>query len=165
MAACVSSRPRVAEGGGVGLRGDQLGEARLDVLRAARRDHVGDLVLEAADVGARHAQRLGTHELQLAHGDAAGDLRQVFGEGGGEDQLLELAEAAFAGKPRAPYVHLAQPLDRGGEPGEAVGDVLGVVDAAGLGDFGAHARLRRLQNLVGRGDGAFGALQQRFRTG
>ena len=80
-------------------------------------------------------------------------------------QLLELAEAAFAGKPRAPHVHLAQALDRGGEPGKAVRGVLGVVDAAGLGDFGAHARLGRLQNLVGRGDGAFGALQQRFGTG
>ena len=155
----------VAEGGGVGLRGDEIGQALLDILRAARSDHVGDFVLEAAHVGARHAQRLGTHELELAHGDAAGDLRQVFGEGGGEDQLLELAEAAFAGKPRAPHVHLAQALDGGGEPGEAVGLMLGVVDAARLGDLGADAGLRRLQNLVGRGDGAFGALQQRFRAG
>ena len=135
------------------------------VLRAARRDHVGDLVLEAAHVGARHAQRLGTHELELAHGDAAGDLRQVFGEGGGEDQLLELAEPAFARKARAPHVHLAQALDGGGEPGKAVRLMLGVVDAARLGDLGAHAGLGGLQHLVGGSDGAFGALQQRFRAG
>ena len=102
MAACVSSRPRIAEGDGVGLRGDEVGEALLDVLRAAGGDHVGDLVLVAAHVGARHAELLGTHELELAHGNAAGDLREVFGEGGGEQQLLELAEARLRRASRVP---------------------------------------------------------------
>ena len=72
-------------------------------------------------------------------------LRQVLGESGREDQLLELAEAAFAVEARAPHVHLAQALDGGGEPGEAVRGMLGIVDAAGLGDLGAHPGLGRLQ--------------------
>ena len=165
MAACVSSRPRIAEGGGGGLRGDEVGEARLDVLRAAGGDQVGDLVLEAAHVGARHAERLGTHGLDLAHGNAAGDLREVFAEGGGEQQLLDLAEAAFAVEPRAPAQHLAQALDGGREPGEAVRRMLCVVDAAGRCHCRAHADLGRLQHFVGGGDRSLGTLQQCLRAG
>ena len=62
-------------------------------------------------------------------------------------------------------MHLAQALDGGGEPGKPVGAVLSVVDAARFGDLGADTGLRRLQHLIGGGDGAFGALQQRFRAG
>ncbi len=131
MAACVSSRPGSPKLTRLGLRGDEVGEALLDGLRAAGGDQVGDLVLVAAHVGARHAEMLGTHKLELPHGNAAGDLREVFGEGGDENQLLELAEAAFAGKTRAPHMHLPQALDRGRQPGEAVRLMLRVVDAAG----------------------------------
>ena len=155
----------VAERRRVRLRGDEVGEALLDVLRRAGGDDVGDLVLVAADLGARDAELLRPDQLELAHRDAAGDLRQVLGEGGGEDQLLELAESALGAEPSSPDVHLPQALDGGRQPREAVRLMLGIVDAPGCGDLGAYPGLGRLQDFVGGGDRALGTLQQRLRAG
>ena len=44
------------------------------------------------ELAARHAEGGEPHRLVLAHGDAAGDLCEVFAEGGGEDQPLHIAE-------------------------------------------------------------------------
>jgi hypothetical protein len=55
-------------------------------------DQIADLLLEAADLRAGHAQRRQPHGLALAHGDAAGELGQVLAEGGCVMQTLELAE-------------------------------------------------------------------------
>ena len=99
-------------------------------LPSATRSAIG--ILELAHVGLRNAQRIGADDFDLAHRNAAGDLGAVFGERGDEEQLLELAEAAFARHAARPAVHLAQALDGGREPGEAVRRVLGVVDAAAL---------------------------------
>ncbi len=122
----------VAEAGGVGLRGDQLGEARLDALAAALDDERRNAVLELADVLRRDAHGGRADDFELAHRNAAGDLRQVLAECGGEQQLLELAEAALAFERRAPAVHLPQRLDRRRQPREAVGRVLRGIDAAHL---------------------------------
>ena len=120
--------PKVVTAGWVG---DQLGEPRLEAVVGAGVDQVADLVLEAAQLGARHAERGQAHGLALAHGDAAGDLRQVFAEGGGQQQPLHLAEALLGLEPRAPAEHLAQRLDVGREPGQAVRGGLRRVEAAG----------------------------------
>ena len=68
----------IAEGGGTGLGRDQLGKPRLHVLARAGSNERRHLVLEAANLHARDAQRIGTDDLDLAHRDAARDLRQIF---------------------------------------------------------------------------------------
>ena len=66
-----------------------------------------------------------------------------------EQQLLELAETAFAAHARGPAVHLAQAFDGGCEPSKTMSRVLSSIDAARLLDGHAHARLRRKQDLIG----------------
>ena len=85
----------IAEGGGAGLSGNELGKPRLHTLTRAGSNERCDLVLEATNLQTRDAQYIGTDDLDLAHGDAARDLRQVLGKCGDEDELLELAEAAL----------------------------------------------------------------------
>ncbi len=98
------------------------------------------------------------------HGNAARDLRQVLGEGGSQDQLLDLAEPRLALEARRPDVHLAEALDRGREPGEAVGRVLGVVDAARFLDLSADAGIGGGEHAFGDGHSGSALLEEAIRV-
>ena len=106
----------VAEGGDGRLRRDHLGpRVRLQAVVRARIDEVADLLLEAADLGARHAERRQPHGLDLAHGDAAGQLRQVLAEGGAGDHSwpLHLGQTLLGLQPLGPAQYLPQRLHVG----------------------------------------------------
>jgi hypothetical protein len=70
--------------------------------------------------------------LDLAHRDAAGDAGEVLGEAELEDQLLALGQPPRLPEPLGPGAGLAQGLDVGLEPGEAVGGVLLALQAGGV---------------------------------
>src|SRR5690606_2631086 len=68
-------------------------------------------------------------ELELAHRNAADDLREVFADADQGDVPLDLAEPAAGGEPLVPVDELGDRLDVGGGPGKAVDGALVGVDA------------------------------------
>jgi hypothetical protein len=62
--------------------------------------------------------------LALVHRNAADDLGAVFAEQDLGEQGLDLAELTFGFEAGGPFGHLAQRLDIGDQPGQAVGEVL-----------------------------------------
>ena len=64
---------------------------------------------------------MGPHYFALAHGNAAGHLRQVFTESALQDQGFKLPQAAFALERFGPTERLAQGLYIGAEPGKTMG--------------------------------------------
>ena len=70
------------------------------------------------------AERREPDGLALAHRDAAGDAGEILAEADLEQPALELAEPARPVEPLRPALQLAQRLDVGREPGEAVDRVL-----------------------------------------
>ena len=63
---------------------------------------------------------LGPREFPLRHGNAAGELGEIFAIGGFEDQRLYLAELSAFVEPHRPIAHLAQCLDIARHPGQRV---------------------------------------------
>ena len=124
---------------------------------------IADLLLEAADLGARHAQRRQPHGLDLAHGDAAGELRQVLAEGGGRDQPLHLGQALLGLQAPGPAQHLAQRLHVGRDPCEPVRGRLRRIETAGCVHRLAHARLGQMQQPLRRGHRLRAALEVELR--
>ena len=78
--------------------------------------------------GGRKAEIGETHDLALAHGNAAEDLRQIFAGADAHQKLLDLAEIAARREPLGIGGELAQRLDIGREPGETVGGALFAVE-------------------------------------
>ncbi len=70
------------------------------------------------------------HDFVLAHHDAATDLGQIFAERDLQKQLFDLAELAFTGQVRGPFVHLAQRFNVGRQPCQTVCGVLVFLDLA-----------------------------------
>ncbi len=155
----------MAVGGRPLHRLDQVGEALLHIFRAAFGHDIGNGVLVLADVGAADSERVGPDNLDLAHGNAAGDLGAILGESRDEEQLFEFTELALALKVRGPHVHLAQGLHRRRQPGETMGGVLRGIDAASLLNALADARLGERQDAVGRGDDFAGPVDQALGIG
>ncbi len=141
--------------GGARVRGDELGQARLArlILRGAR-GRGGDAP-ESGDVGIVKAEVVGADDFDLAHGNAADDLKRVFACADLQDQSLDFAERAFGGEAVMPVMKLPQRFNIGGEPGEAMDRVLLAFHERG-GDF----------TLVGQllAQARPGAVQQRFRS-
>ena len=139
---------RVVEGGGVGegMQGGAKGfQPRL------RHGHVG-----------------GADDFGLAHRDAAGELRAVLGEAKAEDRGFHLAEATCRLHAAGPGKGLAQRLDIGGLPGEAVGRELRRFQAGGFGaalgrQGGPQRSARGLVQPLRRGKQGSAALDQHWR--
>ncbi len=74
-------------------------------------------------------QRAQPDDLALAHRDSAFDPRQVLADPDLEQELLERAEPAGLLQAQRPVLHLAQRLDIGREPGQAVGGLLVALEA------------------------------------
>ncbi len=78
------------------------------------------------------AEILGPREFALRHGNAAGELREIFTIGGFEDQGLDLAELSALVEPHRPVPHLAQRLDIARHPSQRMGGQLFGGEALGL---------------------------------
>ena len=92
-------------------------------------------------------------DLALAHGNAAEDLGDVFAEADLHDQLLGVAELAHLGQPVGIMHQLAHGEDVGGEPREAVGGALLLLQQSGrnapaVRHLGLHQRGRLGQQLL-----------------
>ncbi len=103
-------------------------------------------------------------DFALAHRDATVKLPQVFAKGDLQDQLFHFAEFVFGGKRERPTVHLAQGLDIGGDPAEAVGsELFGLKRLAGNAavnlDLCAQGFAGGDQQIVDRGHGGGGQFQ------
>ena len=77
-------------------------------------------VAQRRDLRFRQAEIGGADDFRLRHRDAAGELRQIFAERDPQDQRFRLAEFAGLVEARRPSPDLAQRLDIGRHPGEAV---------------------------------------------
>ena len=110
---CLVAQFERTEAAGVETVGDQLGDA------AAHRRGIGrDQLCDGRSLerGAVEAEVAGSHDLDLADGDAALQLREILAIGRLEDELLE-----FPAGPRfGPSPHLTQGRDIGRDPGVAV---------------------------------------------
>jgi hypothetical protein len=106
-------QPKRAEAAGVETVRDEFGDAAAHRRRVAG-DQLGDgRRLKGRTVEAEVAR---PHDLDLADGDAALQLREIFTIGRLQDQAFE-----FAARPRfGPAPHLAQRRHVGGDPGKAV---------------------------------------------
>ena len=105
---------------------DQPGAARRGV---AERDQVLDRRRHARRRSRGRKAEVGeTHDLALAHGNAAEDLRQIFAGADAHQKLLDLAEIAARRQPFGIGRELAQRLDIGREPSETVGGALFAVE-------------------------------------
>ena len=171
---------RIAEVAGIGAVGDELGEAR--PRRACVRAGTQALDRRGAELRQRrgvHAHVGGAYHLALVHGDAAGDLGEILGEGELEDERFGFAVAILGLQPLGPAEELAQSLHIGREPGIAVQRHLlrfgaGVVEPALDQDHvrdrearGQQKRLRRAERLAATRDqiGQQRALAARRRRG
>ena len=107
---------------------------------AARDQGLGGGAVQGGHVVGRQAQVRRAHDFDLGQGDAALDLGQVFAERGLDHQLFHLAEGPGALQAFGPAEHLAQALDIGRQPGQAMGrHLVGVDQGAGhLAVFAAH---------------------------
>ena len=75
----------------------------------SERDGLGQ---EPLDVAGPQAEIVRAHGLDLVHRDAAGDPRQVLGEGQAVHQLLALAEPAGLAQALGPVLHRVQGAPR-----------------------------------------------------
>ena len=66
----------------------------------------------------REAKILRPRELALSHRDAARQLRKIFAISGFEDTLGLCLSYCTVVEPPGPLANLAQPLDRGRDPGQ-----------------------------------------------
>ncbi len=78
------------------------------------------------------AEILGPREFPLRHGNAAGELGEIFAKGGFEDQGLDLPELSAFVEAHRPVPHLAQRLDIGRHPGQRMGGQLFGGEALGF---------------------------------
>ena len=83
------------------------------------------------------------NDLALAHDDTARELGQVFADDDLGQQALEFAETPLFARPLGIVRHLPNAFDIGGDPGQAVGDVLlalqdGIIDFAIRRNLGFH---------------------------
>jgi hypothetical protein len=102
--------------------------ARISSISRARRSAVLPLPIRPSTTGLMRARLI---ELILAHGNAAGDLRQVFAEADTDQVFLKFAECAAADHSLGVGGDLAHRLDIRGEPGQAVrGALLAVEEPA-----------------------------------
>ena len=110
-----------------------------------------------------HAQRVGAHDLDLAHGNAAGDLRRYSRRrrSAGAARIRRTGRRRRGGSPSRASGASASTVGR--EPGEPVGRVLSIVDAARFLDLDPDTGLGGLQHAIGRGYGLAAALDQRLR--
>ena len=120
--------PAVADGRAavLGHQGDQAGAV-------FHRVAGGDELVGRAGKARRHRLGVepeigGADELALAHQDAAGHLRQELAGADADQQLLDLAEPALLAHALRVGGELADRLDIGREPGEAVGGALLALD-------------------------------------
>jgi hypothetical protein len=105
----------------------------------------------------------------LADRDAAGELRQVLGETQAQDGRLDIGEVAGGVQRVCPAQALAQGLDIGCLPGEAVGGELvcvdqGCVRLAVPGDQLRDGVTGGFQQLFGERHGGAAKVQQRSRV-
>src|SRR5262249_32980121 len=119
-------------------------------------DEIAHVLLEAADLRARYTQRREAHGLALAHGNAAGKLRQIFAEGSTGKQPLHLGEPLLRFEPPDPGQHLAQGLSVGRPPGAPVRGRSCAADPASTFDELAPPRFGKMQHPLARVHG-FGA--------
>src|SRR5690606_33539669 len=64
------------------------------------------------------------NDLAERHRNAARNLRKIFAEAGLQDELLQLAEIAFARKVAGPVERFAHRFDIGCKPGETMRRIL-----------------------------------------
>ena len=110
--------------------------------------------MRCGDRGGVEAEVGGPHDLALAHGNAARDLREIFAEPDLDEEFLDLAERAGVMQPLGIGRELADRLDIGREPGEAMGGALLAIEQAldrmALDrDPRAHGRDRVAQHRLG----------------
>jgi hypothetical protein len=142
-------QPGIAEGRDGRLRGDELGQPRLQAIVSAGVDEIADLLLEPTDLRAGYAQCRQPHGLALAYGDAAGDLGQVLAERSCRDQTLELAQSLRGLELPRPTQHLPQRLNVGRQPREPVRGRLGGIEAARRIHRLAHAGFGEVEEPLG----------------
>ena len=94
----------------------------------AERDQVLDRRRQARRRRRRKPEVDEPHDLALAHGNAAKNLRQIFAGADAHQKLLDLAEIAARRQSFGIGRELAQRLDIGREPGETVGGALFAVE-------------------------------------
>ena len=85
----------------------------------------------------------------MRHRHAAHELRAIFAREQLREQVFRLAELACFGKRTRPIADFAQRLSIGGDPSEAVDNVLlaingAAIDLAAAGDTRPHSRTRGL---------------------
>ncbi len=120
--------PAIADGGAA-VVGHQCDQAGAILHRVAG----GDELIRRAGEARGHrlgieAEIGGADELALAHQDAAGHLRQELAGADAHQELLDIAEPALLAHPLRVSRELADRLDIGREPGEAVGGALLALD-------------------------------------
>ena len=87
--------------------------------------------IDAAPPPPRAKPQIGeTHDLALAHRNAADDLRQIFAGADADQKLFDFAEIPDRRKPLHVGRKLTQRLDIGREPGQAVGGALLAIERA-----------------------------------
>ena len=135
---------------------------------ALRSVAVGDQMLDRGIDPCRHRRRAEpqvgeTHDLALAHRDAADDLGQIFSGADADQKLLDFAEIPGGREPLHVGRELAQRLDIGREPGKAVGGALLAIERARNGAAVAHHPLGNRPARVGeqRLDGVDRLVQRR----
>ena len=109
----------------------------------------------------------GPDNLALAHGDAAGHLREVLAERRLQHEGFRLAQPAGRGATRRPAAHLAQRLDICGEPGKAMGGELFALERCGVDSAvdaypGRHRPARVAFQGFGGGQRVRGEVEQGF---
>ena len=140
--------------------GDQFGNARPGRRIVAGRHQGADIRRqEGGDGLAGDAHVGGAQDLALAEQQAAGELAEIFAEGRAQHQPLELTEIAARLQSLRPAEHLAQALDIGRGPGQAVGGVLFRLERL-CGDPAIRRDLGR-DALPGRGEQRVGGGQRR----
>ena len=121
----------IAEGRRTRLVSDERGNAHLHIIGETVLDKLGHSRPgeKARDLGCGNAELPRAHDLALAHGNAAADLREVLAEGRTDQQALHLTCAAVGFETLRPAEHLPERLDVGREPSEAVQCMLRAVAA------------------------------------
>ena len=109
---------RISERRHTRLLGDQLGNARLDLVGEPGLDQHrhSRICKEFRDLRRWDPKLTRANDLALAHRNAAADLREILAERRTSEQLLHLAETPFRIQPPHPPEHLAQRFDVGREP-------------------------------------------------
>ena len=132
----------------------ERGEPRAARRRIARGDEVLDRRGHPRGHGGRAEPEIGwTHDLALAHGNAAEHLRQIFAGADAHQEVFDLAEIVGLHEPLRICRKLSDRLHIGREPGKPVRGALFAVE---------RARDRAAVDRHPLGDGAAGVREQRL---